>query len=202
MITSIKKSDEARSGIGVIMANENEKNFGYNIDLSTYKDGLESLWNSAINDIQQGDLEILHKHNKNGSISGVFDNNIVEFIKHTEGLFFLGGTPYLFSNGVYKPDKTGAALKCKIKGLILPEFINAKTINRVYDLFAMDSELQVTYDELNQYPLYSVPFKNGLYDALNKQFYSYSDIGMDIVAGWRIINQIPLITQNRKQLTT
>ena len=76
MITSIKKSDEARSGIGVIMANENEKNFGYNIDLSTYKDDLESLWNSAINDIQQGDLEILHKHNKNGSISGVYDNNI------------------------------------------------------------------------------------------------------------------------------
>ena len=61
------------------MANENEKIFGYNIDLSTYKDDLESLWNSAINDIQQGNLEILHKHNKNGSISGVYDNNIVEY---------------------------------------------------------------------------------------------------------------------------
>lgn len=173
------------------MANENEKNFGYNIDLSTYKDDLESLWNSAINDIQQGDLEILHKHNKNGSISGVYDNNIVEYIKHTEYLFFLGGTPYIFSNGVYRPDRTGSLLKGIIKSLMFSEFINAKTINRIYDLFAIDSELQVTYDELNKYPPYSVPFKNGLYDALNKQFYNYSDIGMDIVAGWRIINQIP-----------
>lgn len=161
---------------------------GVNLDLSALD---KEDWEAVAEAIRQGDLEPLHKHNAKGGISGIYDNNLLEYIKREERLFMFGGTPYIFQSGVYRADRTGTHLKGMIKRLIMPEYINAKTIGRVYDLFVMDNELQVTYDELNSYPYYSIPFNDGLYDALNKQFYKYADIGIDNVAEMRIINQIP-----------
>lgn len=158
---------------------------GRNIDLTSLSD--EEL-KQIIDVVRSGDLEPLHRHNAKGGLTGVYDNNIVEYIKCTRSLFFYGGIPYLYHNGTYQQDENGRDLKQIIKNLMYSEYINVKTINRIYELLQIDTDLQKKYEELNRYPYYSIPFENGLLDVLNGQVYDYSDAG---AADMYIINRIP-----------
>ncbi len=158
---------------------------GINIDMACLND---EDFEYIVSVIKDGKLEPLHKHNAKGIISGVFDNNFVEYIKYTQDLFFYGGMPYLYSKGTYKQDENGHDLKQIIKNLMISEFINVKTINRIYELLQIDTDLQKKYEELNKHPYYSIPFLNGLYNVLDGKLYSYKELG---AADMYIINQIP-----------
>lgn len=138
--------------------------------------------------VRKGDLEPLHKHNAKGVESGVFDDNICEYIKYTEKLFFYGGMPYLYENGTYHQDVGGTKVKSLIKSLILPEFINIKTIDRVYELLKIDADIQRSFEDLNRQPLHTIAFTNGLLDVLDGKLYSYSEIDAEDLY---IINQLP-----------
>lgn len=157
---------------------------GRNIDLTCLDD---TELNEVIEIIRTGDLEPLHRHNAKGNLAGVYDNNICEYIKHTKKLFFYGGIPYLYHNGTYQQDENGKDLKQIIKNLIYSEYINVKTINRIYELLQIDTELQRKYEELNRHPYYSIPFQNGLYNALDGQIYPYDGLAETMY----ILNQIP-----------
>lgn len=131
------------------------------------------------------DLDQFHLINENsGKITGVFDLAIFEYLKTTKDLFVLGGVPYIYRDGVFRPDQSGAELKTMIRELIYPEFVKSPTIKRIYDLFISDASLQVTTEDLNQYPVEWINFRNGFYDARSKRMIPHDP-------KYRATNQIP-----------
>ena len=119
-----------------------------------------------------------------GKPCGVFDDAIFRYIKETQNLFFMAGTPYHYVRGTYASDFSGSRLKTLIKELILPRFIKSTTITRIYQLFAMDYELERTYEEINQYPRHWIPFKNCMLDAKTGEVHKHRP-------EYYCINQIP-----------
>lgn len=115
------------------------------------------------------DLDQFHIINDKGRITGVFDLAIFQYLKAEKDLFVLGGVVYIYRDGVFRPDRSGAELKTMIRKLIYPEFVKSTTIKRIYDLFTSDAELQVTTEDLNQYPVEWINFRNGFYDPVTKK---------------------------------
>lgn len=96
----------------------------------------------------------------------------------------MAGTPYHYTDGVYRPDFSGARLKTLIKGLLYTRFVKSTTLTRVYQLFAMDYELEKTYAEINKYPKHWIPFKNCMLDAKTGEMHEHKP-------EYCCINQIP-----------
>ena len=164
-------------------------------DVSDYfdshtKEEFEQLINSVTEDRkadsrpEQIDLTQFHHVAQNGKITGVYHNAIFEYIKANYNIFVCGSTPYIYENGYYKADITGARLKSIIRSLIYPQFIKSTTINNIYALFLQDIELEINFDELNNYPSYWICFKNGMYDPKTKELRPHDP-------RYRAINQIP-----------
>lgn len=118
-------------------------------------------------------LDRFHIKDANGNIKGVFHDAIYEYIKGKYHLFVLGGTVYIYRDGVYKPDTSGAYLKTVIKSLIYPEYRKASTIKNIFELFLMDVSLEKSFDELNSYPAHWINFKNGLFDPKEKKMIAH-----------------------------
>lgn len=125
-----------------------------------------------------------HISERTGQPTGVFDLAILQYLKTERDIFVLGGTPYIYRDGAFRPDLSGAELKTMIRGLIYPEFVKSPTIKRVYDLFISDAELQVKAEDLNCYPVEWINFKNGFYDPVTKQLIPHDP-------KYRATNQIP-----------
>lgn len=102
-------------------------------------------------------------------ISGVYDYAIFQFLKCTRSIFVLGGIPYVYRGGVYVADVGGAMLKTMIRRLIYPQFIKSNTIKRVFDLFLSDEELQVSAEDVNNFPVEWINFQNSFYDPKHKR---------------------------------
>ena len=119
-----------------------------------------------------------------GRPCSVFDDAILRYIKDNYNLFFLAGTPYHYTDGVYKADFSGARLKTLIKGLLYTRFVKSTTLTRVYQLFAMDYELEKTYEEINHYPKHWIPFRNCMLDAKTGEVHEHKP-------EYYCINQIP-----------
>lgn len=130
------------------------------------------------------DLDQFHLFSQNGTITGVFDWKIFEYLRDSQDLFIMGGTPFIYDHGVYIADETGAKLKTMIRELIYPKFIKSGTLKRIYELFLADVDLQVTFDEINNYPSYWINFQNGFYDPKSKRMIPHSP-------KYRSINQLP-----------
>ena len=130
------------------------------------------------------DLERFHTRDQSGNLRGVFHDAIYQHIKREYNLFVMGGTVYIYDNGVYKPDSSGARLKTLIRSFIYPQFIKSTTINNIFALFLMDSELEKTFDEINNYPAYWINFQNGFYDPKEKKMVMHSPEYLSI-------NQLP-----------
>lgn len=133
---------------------------------------------------EKKDLDRFHHISDNGKITGVFDNAIFQYLKTEKNLFVLGGVPYIYKDGAFRPDQSGAELKTMIRELIYPEFVKAPTIKRIYDLFISDAGLQVTTEELNLYPVSWINFRNGFYDPREKKIIPHDP-------KYRATNQIP-----------
>lgn len=129
-------------------------------------------------------MDQFHIMNKRGQPQGVFDYAIHRYLKENIPMFILGSVPYLYDSGVYLADTNGAQLMTRIGELIYPKFFKAPTIKRVYDLFLRDADLQVKFEDLNQYPPEWICFKNGFYDPVNKVMVPHDP-------KYRAINQIP-----------
>lgn len=138
-----------------------------------------TLQDEAINN-----LDKFHLMNASGKISGVFDYSIFEDIKKNTDMFVMGGMVYIYENGCYFPDESGAKIKTMIRAHIHPQFIKSNTIKRIYDLFLTDSELEATFDNINQYPSHWINFKNGMYDPKGNSIHKHCP-------EYRCINQIP-----------
>lgn len=142
-----------------------------------------------------GELDLDQFHIiKNGRITGVFDFAILQYLKKHQDLFVLGGVVYLYKGGVFRPDRSGAELKTMIRKLIYPEFIKSTTVKRVFDLFISDAELQVTTEDLNQYPVEWVNFRNGFYDPVSRTMTPHDPV-------YRATNQIPYCFDPKARLS-
>ena len=133
---------------------------------------------------EEPNLDQFHLINDGGKITGVFDFAILQYLKNECSMFVLGGIPYIYGGGVFRPDRSGAQLKTMIRELIYPQFVKSTTIKRVYELFISDAELQVTPEDLNRYPVEWINFRNGFYDPVNRRMVPHSP-------EYRAINQIP-----------
>lgn len=142
---------------------------------------LEALLNDGPDRLN---LDRFHMINDHGRITGVFDFEILLYLKETWNMFVLGGMPYIYMGGVFVPDRSGAKLKTMIRDLIYPEFIRSTTIKRIYELFISDEELQVTTEDLNQYPVEWINFQNGFYDPVGRKMVPHDP-------AYRATNQIP-----------
>lgn len=129
-------------------------------------------------------LDQFHMITDSGKVTGVYDFRIFDYLRENQDLFVLGGVPYLYRGGCYRPDYSGAELKTKIRDLIYPEYVKSTTIKRVYDLFLSAAELQVTAEDLNNYPAEWVCFRNGFYDPIQKKMIPHDP-------KYRVVNQIP-----------
>lgn len=139
----------------------------------------------GVYDLAEKMLGQFHLRNESGKITGVFDAEIHRFIKASEAdIFVLGGVVYIYDGGVYRADTNGARLKTMIREKIIPRFIKSTTIKRIYDLFIFDADLQVTTDDLNQYPVEWINFRNGFYDPRSKRMIPHDP-------KYRAVNQIP-----------
>ena len=130
------------------------------------------------------DLSRFHLFDKNGRVRGVYDWEVCRYLRETQDYFVLGGVPYLYGNGCYRADETGAKLKDMIQACLYPEFIKAPTIRRVYDLATGSAACQETFDGLNQYPPQWINFQNGFYDPVSGMMYPHDP-------RYRAVNQIP-----------
>lgn len=132
----------------------------------------------------QADLMQFHLVNEKGKVTGVFDLAIFEFLKNREDLFILGGCPFIYRDGAYHADSNGAELKTMIRALIMPEFVKSTTIKRVYDLFTSAAELQVSFDQVNDYPAWWINFRNGFYDPVSRKMIPHDP-------KYHAVNQVP-----------
>ena len=130
------------------------------------------------------DLSRFHLVNQKGVLTGVFDEAIFQYIKQQWDLLVCGGTVYLYDEGYFKADASGARLKTIISKLIYPQFIKSTVLKRIYDRFLCDISLEVAFEELNQYPCHWICFQNGMYDCKEKRLLPHSP-------KYRAINQIP-----------
>ncbi len=130
------------------------------------------------------DLSQFHLVNNKGVPTGVFDEAIFKYIKRQHDLFVCGGTVYIYDNGYFKADSSGARLKTMISKLIYPQFIKSTTLKRIYDRFLCDISLEVPFEELNCYPAHWICFENGMYDCKEKRLLPHSP-------KYKAINQIP-----------
>lgn len=125
------------------------------------------------------------KNGEPGNPYDILDDKIAEYIAHEQlKMFVLNGQPYIYRNGYYKRDEDGKILKAHIKALIWPELITISRINRVYALILADYRLSKRNEEVNQYPVHWVNFKNGMYDPIAQKLREHSP-------KYFAINQIP-----------
>ncbi|MCD8231936.1 MAG: phage/plasmid primase, P4 family [Clostridiales bacterium] len=135
-------------------------------------------------DSNKPDLLQFHHIGQNGRITGVFHAAIFEYLKEHHDLLVCGGTVYIYGDGHFEADSTGARLKSMIRELIYPQFVKSTIINNIFALFLQDITLEVQADELNSYPAHWICFQNGMYDPKKKILIPHSP-------KYRCINQIP-----------
>lgn len=130
------------------------------------------------------DLKQFH-HWKKDNPTRVFHKRIRDYLKSREDIFILGDIPYLYRDGVYRPNKNGSQLKTMIESLIYEEFATYTTIENVYKMFFQDHDLQIkSIEELNNHPKHWINFKNGFFDPIGKRFIAHDPKYLSI-------NQIP-----------
>ena len=126
----------------------------------------------AETEVKAIDLDRFH-HFRGGQVSGVYDFRILEYLKAEKDIFILGGVPYIYCKGVFLRDQSGAELKTMIRDLIYPQFVKSPTIKRIYDLFVTDADLQADAEDLNDFPVTWINFRNGFYDPVNRVMVSH-----------------------------
>lgn len=159
-------------------------------DISDYfedhtKEDFESLIQNTVTETTVDKMQFVNLNSHNEP-AGISDEKVFKYIKQNYNLFVIGSIPYIYENGVFCPDYLGTKLKTIIRKLI-PEghnLIKSTTLNRIYELFLQDNELQKPFEEMNKYPSHWICFKNGMWDCREKKLLPHNP-------KYRCINMIP-----------
>lgn len=86
----------------------------------------------------------------------------------------INNQPYLYHDGVFKLDEDGKELKESIKYLIVEELIEPARIKRVYELIIMNRAITRKFEDMNQFPVEWVCFRNGMYNPVTGELLVHS----------------------------
>ena len=129
-------------------------------------------------------LSDFYEFSKDGIPTKVIDVNISRWICDNYEFFVLGDLPYFINDSKrYELDEGGARMKRIIQSCIVPRLCKDGTITSIFRLILYQDKRK-TYDELNQYPVEWVPFRNGFFDPINNRM-------IPITPEHFVINQIP-----------
>ena len=130
-------------------------------------------------------IECFHSVDSKGRPTGVVDARIYKYLTHTQNIFVVGETPYIYVGGYYHADTNkGAILKTMIADCIIEQYVRSTTIERIYKLFLQRSELIRYPEDLNSHKPYFINFKNGMYNVRQQRMYPHSPKLLSV-------NQIP-----------
>lgn len=114
----------------------------------------------------------------------IIDVNICDWICKNYEFFIMGDLPYFLNDSNrYELDEGGARMKRLIQSCIVPRLCKDSAVTGVYRMILYQDKRK-TYDELNQYPVEYVPFRNGFFDPINNRM-------LPITPEHYVINQIP-----------
>lgn len=126
-----------------------------------------------------------HKyHPRSKEAYDIYDDKICKFIIEHNEIMVISGKGYLYRDGYYRMDDSGALLKHLIKQCMKQEVITISRIDRVYKLILTEYELQTDYEQVNQYPKHWVNFQNGMVDILTDEIHHHDP-------KYKSVNQIP-----------
>lgn len=114
-------------------------------------------------------LKRFHQVDQNGKPTGVIDMEIVDHIISNQPFIVIGITPFVYENGKYYEDVKGIRLKTQIQKLVYREIIKAPIINRIYSLLISQPTVQRSFEDLYNYPMHWINFKNGFFDPIENK---------------------------------
>lgn len=139
---------------------------------------------ASVKDSDTHYLEDFYEYDRFGKAIKTIDPRIVRWICDNYTFFVLGDLPYFMNSfGCYKMDDGGVRMKRIIQSCIIPRLCKDGTINAIYRM-VLYQDRRKAYEELNQYPVEYVPFRNGFYDPLTNRM-------LPIKPEHFVINQIP-----------
>ncbi len=153
-----------------------------------HKESLDVIGDAELNGKS---LDQFHHLSKYGTPTSVFDFKVFEFIKDNYSIFVCG-FPYVYSGGVYHPDRNGTKVKQIIRGLLYEQFIKSRVINSIYTLIVDAEELQKDFSELNNFPTSYINFRDCMVDAKTLKEVPHSP-------EYLTINQLPYLYSDVKQ---
>ncbi len=121
---------------------------------------------------------------KYGNPRKVVDKAVVDYLIQTVDMFAVNGTLYLYERGVFREDPYGKRIKNRIQELLFTEFIKSTTLGQIFSLLLIQDGIQKEPEELNQYPVTWINFRNGMYDVESGRLYPHRK-------EYCSINQIP-----------
>ena len=129
-------------------------------------------------------LNELYKLDKNGQPCRIYDNRVAEKVKCFVSMFVLEGKVYIYEGGVYRLDEGEKHLRNVVAAFVPDVLVTYRTINSVVQLILSDEYLDVTMEEINNYPPYVVNFKNGMLNIKTGEILPHDK-------EYKSINQIP-----------
>lgn len=106
--------------------------------------------------------------------TSVIDGFIADRILAELPIIDFNGQIYVYENGVYVHDKQHKLIKREIANFIYKEVVTSKKVNSIAELILFNSEINKTYEELNNYPKHWINFKNGMYDVLTGEMHEHN----------------------------
>lgn len=129
-------------------------------------------------------LNELYKLDKNGQPCRIYDNRVAEKVKGLVSMFVLEGKVYIYESGVFRLDEGEKRLRNIISTFVPDTLVTFRSINAVVQLILSDEYLDITMEEINNYPPYVVNFKNGMLNIKTGEILPHDK-------EYRSINQIP-----------
>jgi P4 family phage/plasmid primase-like protien len=111
-------------------------------------------------------------YNDKGTATAINHKALVDYIIAEHPMFVLGNTPYVYLDGVFKPN--ALYVKDLIKQLIDdPKFQKQNQITEIYKLLTEDIRLCFDDNRCNPYKQ-MINFKNGMFDIETQQLYPHN----------------------------
>jgi len=108
-----------------------------------------------------------NEYNEKGKAINILDADIRDHIKEKNNIINIGGQIYTYSNGVYIHDDGGRFTMQAIENCIERNLITSFRKKAILDLFFQESEINRTFETLNQYDDSVINFKNTMFDVKN-----------------------------------
>ena len=145
--------------------------------MEKHKDAADDFTEPADDDERTRTEWLLQFHKvsqKTGIPLDIIDVAIADYIKSSQEIILLAGVPYIYQDGVYVLDESGAQIKTLIRGCIFRDLISIARIERVYKLLIAGADLRHDIDDINRHPKSWINCRNGMLDLKTLELHPHS----------------------------